>query len=43
MIVKKQEKKKKLSKYTGFLIITGIVFTSIIARLIYIQIYKHED
>ena len=43
MIVKKQEKKKKLSKYTGFLIITGIVFTSIIARLIYIQVYKHED
>ena len=43
MILKKQGKKKKLSKYNGFLIITGIVFTSIIARLIYIQVYKHED
>ena len=43
MIVNKQEKKKKPPKYTGFLIITGIVFTAIVARLIYVQVYKHED
>ena len=38
MIVNKQEKKKKPPKYTGFLIITGIVFTAIVARLIYVQV-----
>ena len=43
MIVNKQQKKKKPPKYTGFLIITGIVFTTIVARLIYVQVYKHDD
>lgn len=43
MIVNKPEKKKKLSKYSGFLIIMAIVFTAIIGKLIYLQVYKHDD
>lgn len=43
MIVNKPEKKKKLSKYSGFLIVMAIVFTAITGKLIYLQVYKHED
>ena len=44
MIVDKpKKKKKKMSRYTVFTIIMGIVFTMITSKLLYLQIYKHED
>ncbi|MGG7176792.1 penicillin-binding transpeptidase domain-containing protein [Clostridium paraputrificum] len=43
MIVNKPKKKKKLSRYTTFTIIMGCIFTLIIVKLIYLQVYKHED
>lgn len=43
MIVNKPHKKKQLSRYTSLLIIMSIIFTTITFRLLYIQIYKHED
>ena len=43
MIVNKPKKKKKLSRYTIFTIIMGLIFTFIIVKLIYLQIYKHDD
>lgn len=43
MIVSREKKKKKPSRYTTFLIIMTLIFTIIILRLIYLQIYKHED
>lgn len=43
MIVNKPVKKKKTSRYTVFLIVMGIIFTAIIIKLLYLQVYKHED
>lgn len=43
MIVNKPVKKKKTSRYTVFLIIMGIIFAAIIMKLLYLQVYKHED
>ncbi|WP_195262699.1 MULTISPECIES: penicillin-binding transpeptidase domain-containing protein [unclassified Clostridium] len=43
MIVNKPKKKKKISRYTVLNIIMLALFTVIMSKLIYIQIYKHED
>ena len=43
MIVDKPRKKKKFSRYSVFKILMGIIFAIIIVRLIYLQIYKHDD
>ncbi|MGL4108839.1 penicillin-binding transpeptidase domain-containing protein [Clostridium sp. LP20] len=43
MIVNKQKEKKKFSRYNIFIIIMGFVFTAIVVKLIYIQIYKNQD
>lgn len=43
MIVNKQKKKKDFSKYNIFYIIMGLVFITILSKLIYLQIYKHDD
>lgn len=43
MIVNKPKKKKILSRYTIFTIIMGCIFTIIIMKLLYLQIYKHDD
>ena len=43
MIVQKPKKKKKLSRYTVLNIIMLIIFSAIIIRLVYLQVYKHED
>ena len=43
MIVNRKKKKKKFSRYNVFIVIMGIVFTAIVVKLIYIQIYKNED
>ena len=43
MIVSKKEKRKKISRYSiMFMIMIGI-FSIITLKLVYIQIYKHED
>lgn len=44
MIVNKPKKKKKqLSRYSIMLIIMTLIFSVIALKLVYIQIYKHED
>lgn len=43
MIVNKPKKKKKISRYFVLNIIMIALFTAFIAKLVYIQIYKHED
>lgn len=43
MIVNKPKKKKKISRYTVLNIIMLALFTIIMAKLLYIQVYKHED
>ncbi|MCF0147517.1 MAG: penicillin-binding protein [Clostridium sp.] len=43
MIVNKPKKKKKISRYTVLNIIMIALFTIFIAKLVYLQIYKHED
>ena len=43
MIVNKPKKKKKISRYTILNIIMIIIFTFIISKLVYLQVYKHED
>lgn len=43
MIVNKPKKKKKISRYTVLNIIMLALFTMIMAKLLYIQVYKHED
>lgn len=43
MIVNKPKKKKKLLRFNVYFIIMGIIFTVIIVKLLYIQVYKHED
>ena len=43
MIVNKLNKKKQLSRYSVLLIIMGIIFTVMTVKLLYIQVYKHDD
>ncbi|GAB6169300.1 penicillin-binding transpeptidase domain-containing protein [Clostridium carnis] len=43
MIVNKPKKKKRISRYTVLNIIMGIIFSVIICKLVYIQVYKHAD
>ena len=45
MIVNKpnKKKKKKLSRYTIFIMIMSIIFTVILSKLIYLQVIKHDD
>lgn len=42
MIVNKP-KKKEPSRYRVFIILMSVVFTALIMRLVYLQIYKHDD
>lgn len=43
MIVNKPKKKKEPSRYKVFIILMAVVFTVLISRLVYLQIYKYED
>ena len=43
MIVNKPKKKKKISRYTVLNIIMGIIFATIVLKLLYIQVYKHAE
>ncbi len=43
MIVNKPKKKKKISRYTVLNIIMGILFATIVLKLLYIQVYKHAE
>ena len=43
MIVQKPKKKKKLSRYTVLNIIMLFIFGAIVSKLVYLQVYKHED
>ncbi|MDS0528016.1 penicillin-binding transpeptidase domain-containing protein [Clostridium sp. SHJSY1] len=43
MIISRQKKKKKFSRYSVYIWIMRVVFAAIISRLFYIQIYKHDD
>lgn len=43
MIVNKPKKKKKLLRFNVYYIIMGMIFTVITLRLLYIQVYKHDD
>lgn len=43
MIVDKPKKRRKFSRYNVFLIIMGVVFSFIIIKLMYLQIYKNDD
>lgn len=43
MIVNKPKKKKQISRYTVLNAIMILLFTTIMVKLVYIQVYKHED
>ena len=43
MIVNKPNKKKTSSPYTIFYVIMAIIFSVIIGKLLYLQVYKHQD
>lgn len=43
MIVNKPKKKKKISRYTVLNIIMGLLFSAIVLKLLYIQVYKHAE
>lgn len=43
MIVQRPNKKKKISRYTVLNIIMLIIFGAIVIKLLYLQVYKHED
>ena len=43
MIVNKPVKKKKISRYTVLCIIMGIILGSITLRLLFIQIFNHDE
>ena len=43
MIVNKPKKKKKTSRYSIMLMIMAGIFTILTSKLMYIQIYKHDD
>lgn len=43
MIVNKPKKKKKISRYVVLYILLISLFATFIARLVYLQVYKHSD
>ncbi|MBM6861714.1 hypothetical protein H9X78_14790 [Clostridium saudiense] len=43
MIVNKPNKRKKGSPYTVFYVIMAIIFSVIIGKLLYLQVYKYQD
>lgn len=43
MIVNKPKNKGKGSKYLVFYIIMALIFGTILSKLVYLQVYKHED
>ena len=43
MIVNKPKKKKKISRYSVLYIIMFIIMGTILAKLLYLQVYKHDD
>lgn len=43
MIVNKPKKKKKLLRFNVYFIIMGLIFSAIILKLLYLQVYKHYD
>lgn len=43
MIVNKPKKKKKISRFFVLNIVMIVLFTTILSRLVYLQIYKHAD
>ncbi|MBQ6819975.1 MAG: penicillin-binding protein [Clostridium sp.] len=43
MIVNQPKKKKKISRYTVFIVIMILLFSVFLGKLVYLQIYKHED
>ncbi|MGL5352125.1 MAG: penicillin-binding transpeptidase domain-containing protein [Clostridium sp.] len=43
MIVQRPDKKKKMSRYTVLNIIMLTIFGVIVIKLLYLQVYKHED
>lgn len=43
MIVNKPKKKKKISRFFVLNIIMIVLFTTILSRLVYLQVYKHAD
>ena len=43
MIVNKPKKKKKNSRYSVLYIIMFIIMGTIVAKLLYLQVYKHDD
>ncbi|MGL5086215.1 MAG: hypothetical protein ACRC68_10970, partial [Clostridium sp.] len=43
MIVQRPDKKKKISRYTILNIIMLTIFGVIVIKLLYLQVYKHED
>ena len=43
MVVFKKENKKQISRYSIMLAIMILVFSVITLKLVYIQIYKHDD
>ena len=43
MMINKPKKKKVISRYTILIIIMTIIFTIITMKLVYIQLYMHED
>lgn len=43
MIINSPKKKKIFSRYNVFIILVALVFSVIIAKLAYLQLYKHDD
>ena len=43
MIINSPKKKKNFSRYNVFIILVALVFSVIIAKLAYLQLYKHDD
>lgn len=43
MIVNKPKKKKKISRYSVLYIIMFIIMGTILSKLLYLQVYKHDD
>lgn len=43
MIVNKPKKKKTIERYNVFYIIMSLIFIAILFKLLYLQIYKHDD
>lgn len=43
MIVNRPKKKKTIERYNVFYIIMSLLFLTIILKLVYLQVYKHDD